>query len=72
MPAPSTVVRRPDPGVSEYVSTSYAQVKITYADGAVESTGILNMIAMGGPSTWRMTIGSDPKTASHLRPPAKP
>jgi hypothetical protein len=41
-----------------YVSTSYAELKIRYADGTVETTGILNMVAMGGPSTWRMTIGS--------------
>jgi hypothetical protein len=40
------------------VSTSYAGLTITYADGAIETTGILNMVAMGGPSTWRMTIGS--------------
>jgi hypothetical protein len=40
------------------ISTSYVGLTITYADGAVESTGILNMAAMGGPSTWRMTIGS--------------
>ena len=31
------------------VSTSYAELTITYADGAIESTGILNMDAMGGP-----------------------
>ena len=41
------------------ISTSYAEVTITYADGAVETTGILNMASMGGPSTWRMTIGSN-------------
>jgi hypothetical protein len=41
------------------ISTSYVGVKITYADGTVESTGLVNMAAMGGPSEWRMTIGSN-------------
>jgi hypothetical protein len=40
------------------VSTSWLWLTITYADGAVEGTGMLNMAAMGGPSTWRMSIGS--------------
>jgi hypothetical protein len=40
------------------ISTSYVGLTITYADGTIESTGILNMDAMGGPSTWRMTIGT--------------
>jgi hypothetical protein len=31
---------------------------ITYADGARETTGIINMIAMGGPSGWRLPIGT--------------
>lgn len=41
------------------ISTSYVGLTINYADGAVESTGILNMAAMGGSSTWRMAIGSN-------------
>lgn len=40
-------------------STSFVGIKITYADGAVEETGIVNMAAMGGPSTWGMAIGSN-------------
>jgi hypothetical protein len=40
------------------ISNSYVGLTITFADGAVESTGILDMAAIGGPSTWRMTIGS--------------
>ena len=46
---PSTAAR------STTVSTG---VTITYADGATENTGITNMIAMGGPSGWRMNIGT--------------
>jgi len=34
-------------------------VTITYADGTMESTSMLNMIAMGGSSGWRMNIGTD-------------
>jgi hypothetical protein len=41
------------------VDDTYVLLTITYADGASENTGILNMIAMGGPSSWRMTIGTD-------------
>ncbi len=33
-------------------------VTITYANGATENTGMMNMIAMGGPSGWRMNIGT--------------
>jgi len=40
------------------VSVSYIGVTITYADGAAETTGLLNIQAMGGPSTWRMAIGN--------------
>jgi hypothetical protein len=32
---------------------------IRYADGARAQLGLLNMIAMGGPSAWRLTIGTD-------------
>jgi hypothetical protein len=33
-------------------------VTITYANGGTENTGMTNMIAMGGPSGWRMNIGT--------------
>jgi hypothetical protein len=39
------------------VDTTFALVTIKYADGTEERTGMLNMIAMGGPSTWRMAVG---------------
>jgi hypothetical protein len=31
---------------------------ITFADGRGEKTGIMNMTAMGGPSAWRVQIGT--------------
>jgi hypothetical protein len=40
------------------VDTSICGVTITYANGATENTGMMNMIAMGGPSGWRMNIGT--------------
>lgn len=42
-----------------------ALLTITYADGARARLGILNMIAMGGPSVWRLVIGTD----AHPGPP---
>lgn len=33
------------------------EVTIKFADGTVEDTGMMNMIAMGGHSQWRMGIG---------------
>lgn len=39
------------------VDSTYVLVAIKYANGTTENTGMLNMIAMGGPSTWRMDIG---------------
>ena len=36
-----------------------ALLTITYADGAGDRLGLQNLIAMGGPSVWRMTIGTD-------------
>jgi hypothetical protein len=33
-------------------------VTITYADGVQEGASMMNMIAMGGPSGWRMNIGA--------------
>jgi hypothetical protein len=37
--------------------TTDASVAIRFANGVIEYAGILNMDAMGGPSTWRMIIG---------------
>jgi hypothetical protein len=36
-----------------------ALLTIAYTDGAKDRLGLQNLIAMGGPSTWRMTIGTD-------------
>ena len=41
------------------VDISYIPLIIRYADGARDRLGIQNLNAMGGPSTWRMTIGTD-------------
>jgi hypothetical protein len=41
------------------ISTSHLALIITYANGAVETTAMDNMEAMGGPSTWLMAIGSN-------------
>jgi hypothetical protein len=41
------------------VDTDWVPVIITYADGATDRLGVQNMIEMGGPSVWRMTIGTD-------------
>jgi hypothetical protein len=40
------------------VDTSYVLLEIVYANGKHEKTGILNMIERGGPSVWRMDIGT--------------
>jgi hypothetical protein len=48
------------------VDDTYVLLTITYANGVRENTGILNMVAMGGPSYWRMTIGTA------VKPPAGP
>ncbi|HEX6450275.1 MAG TPA: hypothetical protein VF060_12535 [Trebonia sp.] len=50
----ATAVVTPNPE-----DTTDAGVTITYADGVRESAGITNMVAMGGPSGWRMDIGTD-------------
>jgi len=42
-----------------------ALLTIIYADSARAQLGILNMIAMGGPSVWRLVIGTD----AHPEPP---
>ena len=39
--------------------SSVASVTITYADGAREDLDMTNMVAMGGPSGWRMNIGTE-------------
>jgi hypothetical protein len=39
---------------------------IRYADGVRVRLGIENLIAMGGPSVWRMPIGTD------VSPPSGP
>ena len=41
------------------ISTSYVALTITFADGTIERTGLLNMDAVGGPSEWRVTVGTD-------------
>jgi len=51
--------------------TTSAFVTITYADGVQENTSMMNMIAMGGPSGWRMNIGTDINTGSSGPPPAE-
>jgi hypothetical protein len=47
-----------------------ALLTITYADGAGDRLGLQNLIAMGGPSVWRMTIGTDVSQGSPGPPPA--
>lgn len=47
-----------------------ASVTITYADGVRENAGMMNMVAMGGPSGWRMNIGTDINPGSSGPPPA--
>jgi hypothetical protein len=38
---------------------TFAFVIITYADGVQQNASMMNMIAMGGPSGWRMNIGTE-------------
>jgi hypothetical protein len=52
-------------------STS-CRVTITYANGATETTSMINMIAMGGSPGWRMNIGTDINPAPSGPPPAGP
>jgi hypothetical protein len=49
----ATAVFTPSP-----VDDTYVLLTITYVNGVSEKTGILNMIAMGDPSSWRMQIGT--------------
>jgi hypothetical protein len=48
--------------------TTSAFVTITYPDGARENVSMMNMIAMGGPSGWRMYIGTDISPSSGPAP----
>jgi hypothetical protein len=52
--------------------TTDVLLTIVYANGVRESTGIMNMIAMGGPSGWRMTIGTPLNTSGPLPAAALP
>lgn len=54
------------------IDTTSAFVTIAYADGIRENAGMMNMIAMGGPSGWRMNIGTDINPGSSGPPPAAP
>jgi len=38
--------------------TTHVLLTITYANGAREDTGMINVPAMGGSSVWRMSIGT--------------
>lgn len=52
------------------VDTDWVPVIITYADGATDRLGVQNMIEMGGPSVWRMSIGTDVNPGPSGPPPA--
>lgn len=52
------------------VDTAFFEVIITYADGATDRLGVQNMVAMGGPSVWRMSIGTDASPGPSGPPPA--
>ncbi len=39
--------------------TASAFVDIVYADGARDDLGMINMVSMGGPSGWRMVVGTE-------------
>jgi len=54
------------------VDTTSAFVTITYADGVQENATMMNMIAMGGSSGWRMNIGTDLNPDSSGPPSAAP
>ena len=41
------------------VDVAYVPLIIRYADGARDRLGLENLSAMGGPSVWRMPIGTD-------------
>lgn len=50
------------------VDVAYMPLIIRYADGARDRLGLENLIAMGGPSVWRMTIGTDVNAGSGPAP----
>jgi hypothetical protein len=54
----ATVTFTPSP-----VDTSFVLLKIQYANGRLENTGMLNMVAMGDSPGWRMTIGTAIRTS---------
>jgi hypothetical protein len=61
----ATAVFTPNPE-----DTTSAFVTITYANGVRENAGMTNMVAMGGPSGWRMNIGTEISPGSPGPPPA--
>jgi hypothetical protein len=52
------------------VDPMFVLVVITYADGTTDRLGVQNMIAMGGPYVWRMSIGTDVNPGTGGPPPA--
>lgn len=55
------------------VDPTSAFVDITYADGTREDDlGLIDMIAMGGSSGWRLVIGTDINPGPSGPPPAEP
>jgi hypothetical protein len=50
--------------------TAFVFVTITYASGVQENASIMNMVAMGGPSGWRMNIGTAMNPGPSGPPPA--
>jgi hypothetical protein len=51
--------------------TASGFVTITYADGVRENASMMNMVAMGGPSGWRMNIGAEISPGSPAPPSAE-
>ncbi|HTX85332.1 MAG TPA: hypothetical protein VME44_24365 [Streptosporangiaceae bacterium] len=49
----ATVTVTPNPS-----DTTDAEVEIRFANGVVEDTGLTNETAFGGPSVWRIDIGT--------------
>ena len=49
-----------------------ANVEIRFADGVVEDTGLTNETAFGGPSVWRIDIGTDYYSPGRSPDPAEP
>jgi hypothetical protein len=54
------------------VDSDYALLTVVYADGARDTLGLQNMRAMGGPSTWRMAIGTETSPGPKGPPTAAP